>query len=105
MEGANYHYETVTEAIRQLRAKGFTTDFNLKGTCIICNDIEYADDEFHITEIYRYEGESDPGDEATVYGIESHNGIKGILVTGDETDTDARSNAIIRKLLVNNKNK
>ncbi len=99
MKEPNYHYETVSEAIRQLRAKGFTTDFNLKENCIVCNAGEFSDEEFHISEIYRYEGESDPGDEATVYGIESHSGIKGILVTGDETDSDPMTNAVVRKLL------
>jgi hypothetical protein len=32
--------------------------------------------------VHRYEGESDPGDEAVVYAIESKKGIKGILVSG-----------------------
>lgn len=99
-----YHYGTVSQSIKQLREKGFTVDFNLQENCIICNEVKFKDDEFEITHIYRYEGESDPGDEATVYGIESNTGIKGILVTGDETSSDAMSNAIIKKLLVKRNN-
>lgn len=95
-----YHYATVSKAIEQLREKGFTEDFNLDENCLICNSGKFEDDEFEITHVYFYEGETDPGDEATVYGIESHSGINGILVTGDESDTDAMSNAIIQKLLV-----
>lgn len=95
-----YHYATVSKAIEQLREKGFTEDFNLDSNCLICNAGRFNNDEFEISHVYFYEGESDPGDEATVYGIESKSGVKGILVTGDETDSDAMSDAIIQKLLV-----
>lgn len=37
---------------------------------------------FDIVEVYRYEGNTDPSDEATVYAIESKTGLKGVLVTG-----------------------
>ena len=47
----NYHYETVTEAIRQLREKGFTLDFNLEENCIACNLDKFNADEFEIVEV------------------------------------------------------
>lgn len=100
-----YHYATVSKAIEELREKGFTEDFNLHENCLICNSGKFRDDEFEISHIYFYEGETDPGDEATVYGIESTSGIKGILVTGNEVYTDAMSDAIIQKLLVHRDNK
>ena len=37
-------------------------------------------DNFEIVHVYRYEGETDPGDEATVYGIKSSTGEKGVFV-------------------------
>lgn len=100
MSQITYHYATVSKAIDELRAKGFTEDFNLADNCLVCNSAKFNDDEFEITHVYFYEGETDPGDEATVYGIESTSGVKGILVTGDEADEDAMTNAIIQKLLV-----
>lgn len=95
-----YHYTTVSKALEELREKGFTEDFNLHENCLICKSGKYNDDEFEVTHVYFYEGETDPGDEATVYGIESKSGVKGVLVTGDEADEDATTNAIIQKLLV-----
>src|SRR5690606_34408634 len=95
----HYHYETVSKAINTLKEKGFTMDFNLKENCIICEHGKFEDDEFEVVEVYRYEGLSDPADEATVYGIESKNGIKGVLVTGDEVNADPMSTAILKKLL------
>ncbi len=92
------HYETVSEAISQLREKGYTTDFNLQENCIVCHAGKFGSDEFEITDVYRYEGDSDPGDEATVYAIESNSGLKGILVTGYGASSDAMSDEILAKL-------
>ena len=77
MERQMYHYATVSKALEELTAKGFTTDFNIDEDRIIDNP-----NDFEIVHIYRYEGESDPGDEATVYGIKSKDGEKGVFVTG-----------------------
>ncbi|RZJ68795.1 MAG: hypothetical protein EOO45_14655 [Flavobacterium sp.] len=99
-----YHYATVSVAITQLREKGFNEDFNLEENCLACSTGKFDEDDFEITHVYFYEGESDPGDEATVYGIQSDSGVKGILVTGDEMDSDSMSNAIVQKLLVHRQN-
>ena len=93
-----HHYETVSEAINQLREQGYTLDFNLEENCIACHAGKFTAGEFDITEVYRYEGNSDPADEATVYGIQSKSGLKGILVTGDETTLDDVSVEILKKL-------
>lgn len=95
----NYHYETVSEAINELKQKGYSLDFNLQENCIICNENKFEADEFDIIEVYRYEGNSDPADEATVYGIQSKSGLKGVLVLGDTTTLDNKSTAIVKKLL------
>lgn len=93
-----YHYATVVEAINQLREKGYTKDFNLDVNCLVCDDSRFSDDEFDVEEVYRYEGMSDPGDEATVYGIVSGKGHKGILVIGNSSELDSRSVSILKKL-------
>ncbi len=78
MERQMYHYATVSKALEELKEKGFTIDYNLKENQIVDNP-----NDFEIVHIYRYEGQSDPGDEATVYGIKSSNGEKGVFVAGD----------------------
>ncbi len=76
MDRQMYHYATVSQALAELKEKGFTKDFNLEENRIVENP-----DDFEIVHIYRYEGESDPGDEATIYGIRSKNGENGVFVT------------------------
>ncbi len=99
MERAS-HYETVSEAINQLRQQGFTTDFNLEKNCLVCHPETFNPDDFEIVDIYRYEGNTDPADEATVYAIESKTGLKGILVTGYGTSIDNMSAEILDKLRI-----
>ena len=82
MEKQKFHYATVSEAIEQLRKQGFNCDFNLKENQLTVGEQAYTADEFEIVDVYRYEGQSDPGDEATVYALASPSGLKVILVTG-----------------------
>lgn len=75
MDRQMYHYATVSKALQELNDKGYTTDFNLEE-----DRIKNHGEDFEIEHIYRYEGESDPGDEATVYGIKAKTGEKGVYV-------------------------
>lgn len=94
------HYSTVSEAINKLRAEGFITDFNLEDNCIICNTVKFNVEELEIVDVYRYEGNSDPSDEAIVYAIESKSGVKGILVNGYGASSDSRTSGIIEKIRI-----
>jgi hypothetical protein len=93
-----FHYATVTEAISELKKQGYTLDFNLKDNQLTCNDQCYTADEFEIVDLYRYEGVSDPADEATVYALASASGIKGILVSGYGISTDDASMDTLKQL-------
>lgn len=94
------HYSTVSEAITALRNRGFTRDFNLEENCIVCHPDKFKHDEFEIVDVYYYEGNTDPADEATVYAIESRSGIKGVLVTGSGMDTNSVTREILEKLKI-----
>src|SRR5215217_6166412 len=96
-----YQYATVSEAINDLKKRGFTEDFNLKENCLVCNATEYNPDDFEITEVYRFEGATDPADEAIVYGIEGSDGTRGSLVNGYGYSSEAMGEAIVKKLNMN----
>ncbi|KFF08540.1 SH3 domain-containing protein [Flavobacterium hydatis] len=90
-----YHYATVSKALDQLNEKGFTYDFNLNEDVIKKNP-----EKFEIVHVYRYEGESDPGDEAVVYGIKSTSGKKGVYVAGFSANTDSETAKILSDLSI-----
>jgi hypothetical protein len=94
----HYHYSTVSEALAELNKKGFTVDFNLEENCIVCHVGKFTPEDFEIVEVYRYEGNTDPADEATVYAIESKSGVKGVLVTGYGMYDDTVSTELLHKL-------
>lgn len=93
-----YAYDTVTDAIKGLKERGYTRDFNLKENCIVCHEDKFNHNDFEIAEVYRFEGDSDPADEAVVYAIESNNGMKGVLVNGYGPSSDAMSGEMAKKL-------
>lgn len=93
-------YDTLSSALQTMRAKGFTEDFNLAENCLICNSQRFNPDEFEIKEVYRFEGPSDPADNAVLYGIESGSGLKGVLVNSYGYQSEPVSDAIARKLRI-----
>lgn len=95
MDRQMYHYATVSKALEELAEKGFTVDFNLES-----DRIKECGDCFEIVHIYRYEGASDPGDEATVYGIKSEKGEKGVYVSGDLSFSEDDAARTLHELII-----
>lgn len=94
-------YDTVTEAIKDLKERGYTIDFNIAEDKIIspANNIALHPEEFEIVEVYRFEGESNPDDEDVVYAIESKDKkAKGIISSAYGPYADPASNKILQKL-------
>ncbi len=93
-----YAYDTLSLAINGLKQRGYTTDFNLEENCLVCNNEKFDVNDFEIVEFYRFEGDSNPSDESIVYGIESVNGLKGILVSGYGISAEGMSAEMAKKL-------
>ncbi|HVS96295.1 MAG TPA: hypothetical protein VHE54_07405 [Puia sp.] len=95
-----YAYDTVAAAVKGLKERGYGIDFNLEAGRLHCSDPELSlhPEDFRITEFYRFEGESDPADEAVVYAIESKRGEKGSLVTGYGITAEGPGEEMIEKL-------
>ncbi|MEO6404640.1 MAG: phosphoribosylpyrophosphate synthetase [Ferruginibacter sp.] len=96
-----YNYDTVVAAINDLKKRGYTLDFNLAFDKLTCNDNDIClnPNDFEITEMYRFEGETNPSDEDVVYAVESkdHN-IKGVVTSAFGLYADNISTDMIRKL-------
>jgi len=96
-----FHYETVDKALTELTSKGFLTDFNLEDDRILKNP-----DAFEIVCIYRYEGDSNPDDESTVYGIlDKSSGEKGVFVAGNLAFVDNETAKLLLSIEIREKNK
>lgn len=93
-----YTYDTVSAAVNGLKKRGFVMDFNLDENCLVCHEDKFNPEDFEIVEVYRFEGNTDPADEAVVYAIESNRGHKGILVNGYGPSADPMSAEMAKKL-------
>jgi hypothetical protein len=93
--------ETLSGQINILRSEGYTEDFNLMEDCLECKNGDYKllHDQFSVDEVFRFEGNSDPADEAILYAISSdHYPLKGILVNGYGIYSDKVTDQMVKKL-------
>ncbi len=98
--------DTLSQAITQLRKDGYVEDFNLQQNCLECSaqNFKVFHDEFVIDKVFRFEGESDPADEATLYAISAPKyNIKGILVNGAGIYTEDITNEMLDTLQIKRK--
>jgi hypothetical protein len=95
------NYGTLSETIHSLMKEGYTVDFNIGNSCLICNHTknEFPPDLFVIDKIYRFEGVSNPDDQSILYAISSETlGVKGVLVNGYGVSADDETNRLIAAL-------
>ncbi len=94
-------YGTLSQTIDGLKKEGYNMDFNIQDECIVChqNKTVLSPDDFEIDKVYRFEGESNPDDEAVLYALSSSKfGVKGLLVNGYGISADEASAALVEKL-------
>ncbi|MBC7914973.1 MAG: phosphoribosylpyrophosphate synthetase [Pyrinomonadaceae bacterium] len=95
------NYQTVVEALNGLKQRGFTLDFNLaNGTLHSSSEnINLQPEDFQISNIYRFEGPSDPADNTIIYAIESAKyNVKGVFLNGYGVYSDDVSEELLKKL-------
>jgi len=76
------HMTTMTSCMNKLQSDGYTENFvaSDKGLEAPSTTKFYIPSEVKIVNFYRFEGESDPADNAIVYAVEANDGTKGMLV-------------------------
>ncbi|MCW2120837.1 hypothetical protein [Flavobacterium sp. 7A] len=90
-----YHYSSVAKALDELHEKGFTYDYNIHEADIVKNPSK-----FEIVHIYRYEGDSNPDDEAVVYGIKCTSGKKGVYVAGFSANSITEAHEVLIQISI-----
>ncbi len=97
----NKDYESMVDALNDLKSKGYTKDFNLEEDGIGCKTekLRIHPEDFQVDEFYRFEGMTNPSDSSVVYAISStkHN-VKGILVDAYGMYSTSVNRAMANKL-------
>ncbi|MBS1682861.1 MAG: phosphoribosylpyrophosphate synthetase [Bacteroidetes bacterium] len=96
------NFETISEALAELKLRGYVNDFNLHPEWIECvpMNVKLKPNEFHVDEVYRFEGATDPADSAVIYAINSKHGVKGVLLDAYGTYANSLSGEMIRCLTI-----
>jgi len=76
-------------------ANGYTHDFGFDGRSTSSN----IENELRVVEYVSFDSGTDPGDDVTMYLIESTSGLKGYLILSDSFHADPRKAAFIDALL------
>lgn len=94
-------FETLSEAITDLKNRGYSGDFNLHPEWIECPplNIKLKPTDFHVDEVHRFEGATDPDDSAVLYAISSSS-VRGLLVDAYGAYSGALSSEMIERLKI-----
>ena len=94
------NYESLADALDDLRRRGYEADFETQSPCLYCSDLDLRliEEEFQVDEVYRFEECSNPDDNTVVYAISSSTGIKGTIVDKFAASSDNISFEMIKKL-------
>ena len=76
-------------------ARGYTRDFAFEARSAPADSTS----ELRIVEYVTFDSGTDPGDDVTMYLIESSSGLNGYLILSDSFHTDPRKAALIDALL------
>jgi hypothetical protein len=90
--------KTLSESVNEAVENGYTENFQVgsKGLNTTDEQIGYAPLDIAISSFYRFEGYSDPQDNAILYLIETNDGRKGTLIDAYGAQADAKISKFIR---------
>ncbi len=91
---------TLTACVNKVVKDGYTDSFKVKrqGLYSCTKDKLYTPEEVCVQNFYRFEGESDPGDNTILYVIETADGQKGTLIDAYGPYSDADTNAFMKEV-------
>lgn len=90
---------TLVETLEKLRKEGYSEDFNIRFDSLICKDVCLLPSQFEVDKTFRFEGNTNPSDEAILYAISSLDGqIKGVLVNSYGVYSDDLTEEMVNKL-------
>jgi hypothetical protein len=93
--------ETMTQAVARLERRGFTVGLRatLDGCLRVGDEDARPADEFVVEEVVRFEGVSDPGDEAVLFALRTReDDVRGTFVATYGPRTDPACAAVIERL-------
>jgi len=76
------YMKSLATCLNRMMTEGYTADFTVtdQGLESLNDHHNYKPEQIQVVNFFRFEGESDPDDNAILYVIETNDGLKGTLV-------------------------
>lgn len=86
------YMKSLANCLNRMVSEGYAEDFKItdNGLESLQKHNNYGPNEIQVVNFFRFEGESDPGDNAILYVIETDDGTRGTLVDAYGTYNDSR---------------
>ncbi|MGZ8544590.1 MAG: hypothetical protein ACXWV0_04800 [Flavisolibacter sp.] len=86
------YMKSLATCLNRMIGEGYTEDFRVSdlGLESLNKPVTYKPEEIEVVNFYRFEGESDPDDNAILYIIETNDGTKGTLIDAYGVYNDAK---------------
>jgi len=95
-------YETLTEALIDLKKRGYVYSFEVIGHKAFVRETNETIDPENMTivEYHRFEGDSNPDDMSVVYAIETTSGLKGVMIDAFGTYSSEELSSFLSKVKI-----
>lgn len=92
--------ETLSQATARLVSAGYVEDYRSHDGRLVCGQCGASHDpaQLHIDEIVRFEGDSNPDDEAIVYALDAGCGHRGLYISAYGPGATADDIAVVAAL-------
>lgn len=99
LDESPHEMETLQQAIRRLEGEGFTTSLlALSGGRIGTRERSYAPRDLVVEAVVRFEGLSDPEDEAVLFALRAPDGLRGTFVAAYGPQMEPDTVAVVEGL-------
>ena len=90
----------ISELLAKAQTKGYTHNFAVDGDRLHINatDKRFTNEDCWIVDSQSVDGGTDPGDDATLYLIETHSGERGFVIVSDSFHADPAKAAFVDEL-------
>lgn len=90
--------KTLTEVYKKLVSDGYKEEFTVSNNLLkaLSTGKQYAPEEVSINNFFRFEGQSDPGDNSILYAIETNDKTKGTLIDAYGAGADPDKTVFMR---------
>ena len=91
---------TLTYCVNKAVKDGYVKNFKIndRGLCTEDSDTYYHPGQIKVSNYFRFEGQSDPGDNSILYVMETDDGIKGTLIDAYGAYADPKVNKFMQEV-------